>query len=106
MGETPEWSIFERLEELEDLWLKVSDKVEKPGFDVTDLKVTARDALQLSMVAFLALYVKEMKTRKDTVEEEMDSAKKTIQRLGISKETGELLMDIIEGETREVKGGG
>ncbi len=54
---TPEWSIFDRLEELEDITLKLMENADTTEPNLKNTSVVARDAIILARAGFTLAFV-------------------------------------------------
>ncbi len=54
---TPEWNIFSRLEELEDITLKIMEKAETTAPTLNDIATTAKDARNLAIFGVAMSFV-------------------------------------------------
>ena len=90
---TPEWSIFDRLEELEDITLKLMEKTETAEPTLKSVSTVAKDASILARYAILFAFTSSVADKSDDPRRLKDTYIEFLKRAGLSEEQLKRLRD-------------
>ena len=102
----PEWHLFDRLSELEDITLKLMEKADTTEPTLKETTALARDAFMLAILAFGSSFAADaIKAGNPRALKDRDIA--TFKKLGVSEETlkdvEEILVHICEELEKKLK---